>query len=357
MGTFGGIYRLIIDIGNRPEFLPLDLFAGSRGDAHARIMGIEGLSVEETGGFAVTLQFSDITHIVQGEGVVRVERVGLLEVLLTQLALIAIDGRNPPQVQPGHPGFHVLLVLERTLCFLGVFGGHGADALAAPALVHGHNDRFAGIDGGRAKVEAQSQLQLSFFLFCVSQIVQRKGIFRVQRQSLPERLIGLGDPIPIKQADRRDVETVDLHLLVSRATGDLVNRLADRRALRGFGDHRLRRMLGGQRIEALSPVEIAFHLGDVAQIIEREGIVGIDQVRLVKELFGLGVIVLLDRLHAFLVEFLHRGWLGTLGQRNAQIARKTRRRGQQKENQSCQTRATLRLRRSHQTSGNFSVIS
>lgn len=118
LGTLGGIDRLIANTGNYAEFLPLYLFPGRHRDARVRFTGFQGLGVEKASRLAITLQLSDITHVVEGKGVVWVERIGLLEILETQPALIAIYGRDAAQVQPCHLGFQVLPVLERTLRFL-----------------------------------------------------------------------------------------------------------------------------------------------------------------------------------------------------------------------------------------------
>ena len=87
-------------------------------------------------------------------------------------------------------------------------------------------------------------------------------------------------------------------------------------------------MLLRQFIKALRPFLVAFQLGDVAQIVQRERIVRVEQVGLVKQLLGFAVVVFFDLLYAIAVELLNRGGLGALGNGDTQVFAKA---GQRKE--------------------------
>ena len=68
----------------------------------------------------------------------------------------------------------------------------------------------------------------------------------------------------------------------------------------------------GEIVELLSAVDIAIKFGHVTEVVESEGIVGIDEISLVKVPFRADVIVVGERFYAFLIERLYGSRLGSL---------------------------------------------
>ena len=79
------------------------------------------------------------------------------------------------------------------------------------------------------------------------------------------------------------VQTVDAHLVVGRASGYKSNSFTLGLFGGRRGNHSIGILIGGQRIVALRTVDFPVQLGHVAKVVKGERIVGIEQVRLIKE--------------------------------------------------------------------------
>src|SRR5207237_16564 len=71
-------------------------------------------------------------------------------------------------------------------------------------------------------------------------------------------------------------------------------------------DRGFRILPGGQLVVALSALNVSLQLGDVAEVVERERIIGVDEIGAVKELLCFLQMVLANFVYALLVERLHR---------------------------------------------------
>ena len=70
---------------------------------------------------------------------------------------------------------------------------------------------------------------------------------------------------------------------------------------------------------ALSAVHVAFQLGHIAQVVQRERIIGVNQISLVEESLGFINVMAFQGLHTIAIERLHRGVLALLRLRNTQL--------------------------------------
>jgi len=88
-------------------------------------------------------------------------------------------------------------------------------------------------------------------------------------------------------------------------------------AFHAFGarpvDDRSARLFTGQCVEPFRAVKLTLQFGNVAKIIERKGVVGIEQICFVEQPFRLLVVVLTNCLHAVTVQSLYGRELAPLG--------------------------------------------
>ena len=125
-------------------------------------------------------------------------------------------------------------------------------------------------------------------------------------------LLKSGAPLGVKQPHRFDVGMVDL----KRFVGDChcgFHRLTLYTFRAGQIDDCLTRLLRRQCIEFLSSVQLALQFRNVAEIVQGEGIVWIKQVGLIKQPFGLGIIVLANSLDSFAIQSLYGRQMAALG--------------------------------------------
>src|SRR6202011_5563738 len=73
----------------------------------------------------------------------------------------------------------------------------------------------------------------------------------------------------------------------------------------GLVNHSLSPLLSGKSIKALRTIHLPLQLGNVAQVVQGEGIIRIKQVGLVEKRLCLFIIALANGLYAFTVELLH----------------------------------------------------
>ena len=71
-------------------------------------------------------------------------------------------------------------------------------------------------------------------------------------------------------------------------------------------------------IKALRPIDVAFKLGDVTEVVQCERIIGIEQIGFVEKLLGFGIITLFYRLHTVAVERLYGSRFAAFGNADAQ---------------------------------------
>src|SRR5262249_8065274 len=84
-------------------------------------------------------------------------------------------------------------------------------------------------------------------------------------------------------------------------------------------DHGVRSVSSCLIVVTLRPIKVALEFRHVAQIVQREGIVGVDQVRLVEKVLGLVDVMLLKSVYAVAIKLLYWRVFALLGQRNANL--------------------------------------
>ena len=129
-----------------------------------------------------------------------------------------------------------------------------------------------------------------------------------------------------------NVAAVDAQFKISIGRSDLAQFLAFDVALAGFRNHCFRIVLFcRQFVVALSPLHLALQFGDVPQVVQRKGIIRIDQVSAIEQALRLLEVVLLDFLHPLAIQLLHRSCFGALGNRDSEAGSNRRRHGRKSQ--------------------------
>ena len=180
--------------------LAFGFFAGGNDDPSVRALGFLRLRIKEVSGFAVAIDFREIAHVVQGESVVGLKLIGLLEVVARGGAFITIDSGDATQVQAGDLRTDVLFLGHLLLNFFRVGGGNFVDGLTSPARMNANDDRLMRAGVGSLIVKRQSLLKFAFFFLGVAEVIQRERIFRVQSERFLQRDVGFGCAIFLQHA-------------------------------------------------------------------------------------------------------------------------------------------------------------
>ncbi len=88
-----------------------------------------------------------------------------------------------------------------------------------------------------------------------------------------KRQVGLGRLVLLKQSNGVDVDAVHLHLAVGSIAGNLADWLADGGSLGGLVDDGIGTLRLRQAVVTLGAIGLAFELGNVAEVVQRERIV------------------------------------------------------------------------------------
>ena len=320
VGLHGGIHLRVAISRHVCYLVALRFLACRSADRGPRVLRFAGLGVIKLGSLAIALQLGQVAHIVHREGIGGIEAIGLFEVAARFLAIVAVHCRDAAQVHHGNLLLMVLAQLVHQLAYFpGIAFGDIADRFAAPVGVAGHHDALLRTRGGGCGVVAQRLVQFAFLLFGKAEVVQRERIAAIDGESLLENHIGFRRARLHQQPHGLHVQSRHPQIAVLRVAGNFAHHAAFIQIVGGAVYGRFRADVGRQPVIALGPLQIAFQLGNVTQIVEGERIVGIDEISAVEQLFGAREIALLDRLHAIAVQLLHRCGLAAFGNGDAQI--------------------------------------
>ena len=183
---------------------------------------------------------------------------------------------------------------------------HVADRFSAPSTVHSDDYRLFNVGIGGGIVVAEGFAVFALGLLGYSHVIEGEGIFWIEGESLLKQGVGFANAAFGQEPHGSYIGAVDLRCDVMESADGAGEGFAFEFFGARFIDASLGRLGDGHGVELLSTFDLAFELGDVAEVIEGEGVAGIVEVGFVEKLASLLEIALVDSLHAFAVKSLYR---------------------------------------------------
>ena len=88
------LHFLVIDSRNRSQLQPLHIGLGRERNLVVGTFCAPRLGIQLVGGFAVSVQFGNVPHVIQCEAILGIELVGLFKVAAGALGVVTIEGRD-----------------------------------------------------------------------------------------------------------------------------------------------------------------------------------------------------------------------------------------------------------------------